>query len=53
MTQRLYATAILLGVIVMLWRVSVVIGDLNSWAAWDQPAEVSKLIQAEIGRAHV
>lgn len=42
------ASAALIGLIVFLYYFSGVLSDLNSWNAWDQPAEVSKMIKAAV-----
>ena len=48
MKDKMLATAALVGLIVFLWYFSSVLADLNSWNAWDQPAEVSKMIKAAV-----
>lgn len=48
MKQNLLAMAALAGLIVFLWYFSLVLSDLNSWNAWDQPAEVAKMIKAGV-----
>ena len=46
--NHLFGVACLVFLIVAGWYVSGVVGDLNSWNAWDQPAEVAKLIKAGV-----
>lgn len=46
MKQKVFGTAMLVGVIVFLWYASSVLADLNSWNAWDQPAEFAKMVKA-------
>lgn len=48
MKQNTLAMAVLVGFIVFLWYFSSVLTDLNSWNAWDQPAEVAKMIKAGV-----
>lgn len=46
MQNKAFGTAFLIFLIVAGWYASSVIGDLNSWSAWDQPAEFAKLLKA-------
>jgi hypothetical protein len=48
MKQSVFGTALLVGLIVFLWYFSSVVSDLNAWNAWDQPAEVAKMIKAGV-----
>ena len=48
MKQNVFATAFLVGLIVFLWYFSSVLSDLTTWNAWDQPAEVAKMLKAGV-----
>lgn len=48
MKQNTLAMAALAGLCVFLWYFSAVLSDLNAWNAWDQPAEVAKMIKAGV-----
>lgn len=48
MKQSMFGTALLVGAIVFLWYFSSVLSDLNTWNAWDQPAEVAKMVKAGV-----
>lgn len=40
------AVAAFAGLVVCLWRVSVVIGDMQTFNDWNKPVEIKNLIQA-------
>lgn len=46
MKNRSFGVIFLIGITATLYFVAQAIGDLQSWAAWDQPAEAKRLLEA-------
>lgn len=44
--DRSFAVVFLVGLAALLWYLSSVVGDMQSFNDWDKPAEVAKLIKA-------